>query len=456
MYSIATRCGVTNLDEDATRVLSQRTATFLIIAMMIGTGIFTTSGFLLADIGSPSAVLLAWIVGGVAAIAGALCYAELGAAYPHNGGEYILISRLVHPAAGFGSAFASLLAGFAAPLAGSAMAFEAYLYEAIGHQVLAEGVLATLAVVLTSVAFSLSRRLAFGGQDVFTAIKIALMVGFVLLGLGALIHNPSATTVTETSALSAALSPSFAAGLVYVAYAYTGWNTAVYVAGEVRNPKRALPRAILRGAGLVTVLYVLITLAIVYSGPMETLAASGKTVTHVAAKFLFGEGAARWISTVIALGLISNVGALVAAGPPVTAAVGASIPRLRVLALSTRAGTPWLATLMQALIALVLLWTASFDAILVFVGASLTLSSAITVLGLFVHRRRTQDSLEQDVFRTPLYPLTPLVFLALAIWMLIFATIEKPNVLLWTLGLYAAAAIGYAALQKRNASQNAA
>ncbi len=432
--------------ERSARVLGMRTATFLIIAMMIGTGIFTTSGFLLSDIGSRIAVLLAWAVGGVAAIAGALCYAELGAAYPHNGGEYLLVSRLVHPAAGFGAAIASLLAGFAAPLAGSAMAFEAYTYEALGRVVLPEGVLASATVVFTSFAFSLSRRHAFGGQDLFTALKLALMLAFVALGLAALVLRPSQTPTADAIGLKAALSAPFAAGLVYVAYAYLGWNTAIYVAGEVRAPKRTLPRSVLLGAGAVAVLYLLITTVIIYSAPSGVLAASGKTVTHVAATNLFGAGTARWVSAIIAIGLVSNVGALVAAGPPVTAAVGTAMPRLRVLAARTRSGTPWLATILQALIALVLLWTASFDAILVFVGASLTVSSAVTVLGLFVHRKRGHG--DRASFRTPLYPLPPLVFLALALWMLVFATLEKPEVLAWTLAIYAGSAIGYAALRE--------
>jgi APA family basic amino acid/polyamine antiporter len=406
------------------------TASFLVVATMIGTGIFTTTGFLVRDVGSYPAVLLAWVIGGVTAVFGALGYAELVAAFPHNGGEYRLLTRVFGRPIGFMSAWASLVVGFAAPMAASAVAFEAYAFAAVGYDFLPPHSLAIGLVLVLSVLYGWSTTAAERFQNAFTIGKIALIVA--LIGAGFVFGRPSTVFsggfAAEGGAApglgSALLSSKFAVGLIFVSYAYSGWNSAAYIAGEVKDPTKTLPRALFFGTGLVMLLYVGLTAAFLGATDGASLAGAGARVGHVAAVALFGEWAARALSAIIAVGLISAVGALVAAGPLIYASAGEDYPVLRHFSARPGGGGPVLSIALQSALALVMILTAQFDAILTYSGITLSVVAALTVSGVFVLRHREPD-LERP-YKTWGHPWSTLTFLALTAWMVIYAVVDVP------------------------------
>jgi basic amino acid/polyamine antiporter, APA family len=403
---------------DRARKLGPLSATLLVVASMVGTGVFTTAGFLVRDLGSVPAVLALWGVGGVLATAGALSYAELGAALPDNGGEYHLLSRIYHPAIGFVSGWVSLVVGFSAPAAASALAFGAYAHAALpGLPPLA----ASLGVLLLlATAHATSVRFGTGIQNLTTIGLVLLAIGFVVVGLGRV--DTSRALSSSLPFGEAIVAPSFAVGLVYVSFAYSGWNAAIYVAGEIQRPAKALPAALMVGTLLVTLLYLALNFVFVTAAPASALA--GKLeVGQIAAQHLFGAGAARVMSILIALALATTVSALLMTGPRVYEAMGVDYPRLGLLARRKRGG-PTAAIVLQAALAAAMLMTATFDQLLSYIGFTLAVSSALTVAGVFVLRWR-EPSLPRP-YRVLGHPVTPALAIAISGWMVIHSLVERP------------------------------
>lgn len=422
------------MSRDPERELGVRTAALLVVASMIGTGVFTTTGFLVRDVGSAPAVLVAWLVGGVAALCGALAYGELAAALPANGGEYALLSRIYHPALGLVAGLVSFVVGFAAPAAASAIAFGVYLrgvFPALGEL---HATVASLVLLVGAGALHLlTARGGRGVQDATTAVKVALLVVFVALGLP---HGDVSRLSASTQPFGdAVFGAPFAAGLVYVAYAYTGWNAAAYVAGETRDPGRNVPRALALGTAVVTLVYLALNATFLAAAPADALAGRLE-VGEIAARSLFGDVGARLVSAVIAWGLVSNVGAFLFAGPRILEAIGRDVPRLHALSKRRAGGGPIASTLILLALALAMALSASFDALLLYVGVLLSLFAGLTAAGVFVLRRREPELLRP--YRAFGHPATTLVFLALTTWMIAHATIERPTVAAW-----AAATLGF-------------
>jgi APA family basic amino acid/polyamine antiporter len=402
------------------RGLGLGSATALVIASMVGTGVFTTTGLLVEALRSPLAVLAAWAAGGALALSGALCYAELSAALPRNGGEYQLLGRIYHPAAGFAAGVVSIAVGFAAPLAASALAFGRYLSAAV------PGVPPLLASVAAVAVFALLHGfdVAWGGraQAGVTAALVVLIAAMAAAGLAlgepARILEPAARPAAE-----AVLSPEFAVALVLVSFSYSGWNGAAYVAGEVRAPSRNLPLALLLGTALVTVLYLGLNAAFLAAAPAADLAGVVE-VGHVAARRLAGPAAGRILSGVVAVVLASSVGAMILAGSRVYEAIGSDHRALAFLARRTSRGAPAAAVAVQVALALAMVVTSSFGALLAFIGFTLSVVAGLTVLGVVVLRLR-EPGLARP-YRTWGYPATPLLFLALSAWMVGHSLAERP------------------------------
>lgn len=431
--------------EPPARRLGVLTATLLVIASMVGTGVFTTTGVVVADVPSVPAVLGAWLLGGVLALAGALSYAELGAALPRNGGEYQILGRVYHPAVGFVAGWISLVVGFSAPIAASALAFGDYL-AAVVPGVPPIGAAVVLVVAL-AVVHAIDVRVGSGVQNAFTLGKVGLVVVFIVAGAfaadGSHLAAPASVSVGD-----AVLDPTFAVALILVTFAYCGWNGAVYIAGEVRDPGRTLPLALLGGTAIVVVLYLGLNLVFLASAPLGAL--SGKVeVGHVAAVRLFGPDAGRLLSSLIALALVSSVSAMLMAGPRVYATMGADHPRLRVLARRTGRGGPFAAVVLQAVVAVAMILTASFGTLLAYIGFTLSISGGLTVAGVLVLRRREPDLARP--YRTWGYPVTPLLFIALSLWMVVYTLIERPEAALPGLGTLAAGGVAYLFLGRRGA-----
>lgn len=397
------------------------TGTLLIVANMIGVGVFTTTGFMAGALGSPVAILVAWAIGGVAAFCGALAYAELGAALPRNGGEYQLLSRIYHPAFGFTAGWVSLTVGFAAPQALFSMTFGDFLSELLfGDSSQYPGwnpplVFGLILMAVLSVLHGIHLGVGSRGHNLFTLGKVILIVGFIAGGL--IFGDLSRVTAAgEQSAVAAIRSPIFAVELVFVSFSYTGWNTAAYLAGEFRNPSRDIPWSVLAGTAIVAVLYLGLNVVFLASGPLTDLADAKNKVAHVAAADLFGMGGGRFVSWMIVIGLISTLSANIMAGPRVYEAMGRDYPLLRFLTVRRAGGGPVVAILLQAAVATVMMVTASFETLLSYASITLSLIASLTVLGVVVLRFR-EPNLARP-YRTWGYPVTPLAFLAIEGWMI--------------------------------------
>ena len=401
--------------------ISVITATNLVIANMIGTGVFTSLGFQVAAINSDFALIGLWVVGGVAALCGALCYAELATALPRSGGEYNYLSRIYHPALGFLAGWISAVVGFPAPIALAALAFGKYV------QVFTPGVspvVISLVVVWIITAIHLfGLRVEEMFQNWSTFLKVGLILGFIAAGF--FVANPQQLDLAAgAGGLATLMSGPFAVSLVYVMYSYSGWNAASYITEEVENPAKNLPWALLVGTIIVTLLYVVLNFIFLLATPKHVL--SGQVeVGLLAGRAIFGPLGGNLVSALIAVGLIATISAMAWIGPRITKRMAEDLPKLRLFARSSPHGTPYVAVLFQLIVVTILVVTGTFDAVLIYTQFSLLLCSFLTVLGLIVLRAR-EPGLERP-YKVWLYPITPLLFLIITLWMMIFVVLGKPT-----------------------------
>ena len=390
----------------------------LVFSSMVGTGVFTSLGFQVAVLPSPFVILVVWAAGGVVALCGALSYAELAAALPRSGGEYHYLSRIFHPVLGLMAGVVSIFVGFSAPLALGSMACGSYFARAF-PSVHAAAVPAIVVVALAAVHAG-TLRLSGLFQVATSAFKVLLIAAFLVAGF---ILAQGANFHPARGDVALIASPAFAISLMYVMYSYSGWNAAVYIAGEVKNPSRTLPWALAAGTLFVMLLYVGLNAVFLASAPISEL--SGKIeVGEVAASHLLGARGGQIMSGVIAGGLVAALSAMTWAGPRVAQVAGEDFGVLSWLAPKSRAGIPVRALALQTVLVLVLLFTASFESVLLYAQFALVACSCFTVLGVIVLRWR-EPGLARP-FRCPLYPLPPLVFLAAGLFALAYTLVERP------------------------------
>lgn len=402
------------------RTVSTTTAAALAVADMIGIGVFTSLGFQVQGIPSAFSVLMLWVVGGVTALCGALSYAELATALPRSGGEYNFLSRIFGRAVGFMAGWVSATVGFAAPIALAAMAFGQYFAGVVpGAPPLLLGLAVAWVIGLVHL-----RGVEMGAtfHNASTALKLVLIVGLIVAGFA--FGTPQPISFAPTAADFGYMSGApFAVGLVFVMYAYSGWNAATYISGEVRDPQRSLPIALVTGTLIVAVLYVLLNAVFLYTTPMDAMAGQ-IDIGLIAGTHIFGDTGGRLIGALICIGLISAISAMTWIGPRVTMVMGEDFPLLRVFARKSKAGVPAVAILLQVAVTTLLLLTGSFEAVLEYIQFSLTLCSFLAVLGVIV-LRVTQPDLPRP-YRVHGYPLVPLVFLAVTGFMLYYLVRERP------------------------------
>ena len=408
-----------NKNQNSSRI-GLSTATCIIVANMIGTGVFTSLGFQVVDLRSGFTLLLLWLVGGIFAICGALTYSELGAAMPHSGGEYYYLSQIYHPIIGFLSGWVSVTVGFAAPIAAAAMALGAYFSSVF--PLVPQLAIALLVVIGVSLIHTRNLKLGSYFQLVFTILKVLLIV--ILIACGLLLANSQGLGfLPSINDLDLIFSSPFAVSLVYVTYSYSGWNAAVYLASEVEEPEKNIPRSLISGTLIVIGLYLLLNFIFLYTTPLDSLAGELE-VGYIAASQIFGASGAKIMGLLISFGLISSISSMVLAGPRVTQVIGEDIPLFKILAKKNHNGIPYYSILLQLSIVIILLITSSFDRVITYLGFTLTLSSFITVLGVFIHRFRYPEI--RRPYKTWGYPITPLIFLGISLWMLIFIFLDKP------------------------------
>ncbi len=402
----------------------------VIAACMIGTGVFTSLGYQVynakfdSGLKSNLAILVLWATGGLVALCGARVYAELSRRFPGSGGEYNYLSRIYHPALGFLSGWVSATIGFAAPIALSAMAFGGYFTKIVpaANPTIVALVVIGLATFINFLGLTLSEMVQKGT----TYLNLTLIIGLICCGW-LIAGNTEHFQLSQgwEADWSDITSHSFAVSLIYVSYAFSGWNAVTYVAGDVKNPLKNVPRSLLISVALVATLYVLLNFIFLLRVPQAELAGQVE-VGAIAANAIFGDIGEKLISAMICLGLLASVLAMTIAGPRLTEKMGQDIAGLKFVAITNKQGAPIVAILIQTLIAIILAVTNSFDAVLRYVGFTLALFTCLTVFGLFISRILNKNEGDESIRPTIIPIIAAIIFVALELWMLIFTMIDHP------------------------------
>jgi len=404
---------------------SKKAATSVIIANMIGTGVFTSIGFQLMDIQSTFLLVLLWTVGGIAALCGAATYAELGSALPRSGGEYNFLGRIYHPLAGFISGWISTVIGFAAPIAAVALAFSDYSTAIIfGSQpIWIKKIIACLLVLIITLIHVKNKNISGKFQIGFTSIKVFLIIGFCLCAFTITPEPQPISFLPQKDDFKILTSTAFGISLIYVSYAYTGWNAAVYITSELERPQKELPKILLIGTATVMVLYLLLNIAFLYSSPIADL--EGKTeIGYIAAVNIFGSNGAAIVGLMLSLLLISTVSAMIIAGPRALQAIGEDFNSLSFLSKVNKSDIPENAIYFQSIISLIYIFTSSFEKIIIFAGMILALNSFLAILGVFVLRKKEPDLIRP--YKTFGYPFVPAFYLIITFIMIAMAAANAP------------------------------
>jgi basic amino acid/polyamine antiporter, APA family len=401
------------------RTIGFVTASSIVIANIIGTGIFTSLGFQLVDIQSGFPLLMLWIIGGITALCGALCYGELSAALPRSGGEYNFLSEIYHPALGFMAGFVSATVGFAAPIALAAMAFGKYF---VGVFDVGSPVVLSFVVVWVVTLFHLQNlQIGSAFQNVWTIVKL-LLIG-ALIAAGFLVEpKQEITFLPQTSDTISIFGGAFAVALVYVMYSYSGWNASSYIIGEVKKPEKNVPRSLLAGTLIVITAYVLLNAIFLATTPQEEMRGQLE-VGLIAGKHIFGANGGRVAGAIICLGLVSAISSMTWIGPRVSMSMGEDHWLLRLLGRKNPHGIPTNAIVLQVLIVNVLLLTRSFESVVQYTQFSLLLCSLFTVLGVMV-LRATRPEIARP-YRVWAYPLPPIIFAVITLWMMFYLLRSK-------------------------------
>jgi len=419
-------------------------AVTLVIANMIGTGVFTSLGYQVGPIPSGFAILILWLVGGVVALAGAFTYAEIATTLKKSGGEYFYLGKIIHPALGFVSGWMSLLVGFAGAISAVAIAIGAYSTHMLGLPVKA---IAIVAIVGVSAIHWFGVKTGGRAQTLLTSTKLLLILFFCIAPFFRdEAHLSGINFLPHAGDWSLIMSPGFAESLVFVVYAYTGWNAAAYIAGNLKNPSRSLPRALIAGTLTVVVVYLSLNAMFLYSASFNELNGQNDIGNVVALK-LFGPRTGAIFSALFSIALLSTLSAMTIAGPRVTEAMGEDYPIFKSFTVKNRFDMPYLAILVQAGWSILLVVISSFKEIIQYISISLSLFSMATVLSIF-YIRKTYPVSERP-FTMPLYPMPPIVFTVCTCWMIYYVTSDDPKIILYSFGTMVPGLILYFVASKK-------
>ncbi len=382
---------------------------------MIGTGVFTSLGFQLSAVQNSWTILILWVAGGLLALFGAFAYAELGTHYKESGGDYIYLSRVFHPLLGYLSAWAGLTVGFSAPVALAAMAFTKYLspFGLNDNKWLAISV-----IVLIGLMQSFTIRHSSRFQNISTFVKVIFIV--VLIFLGFFVDSNTGNALQfDGSWKQELLNPGFAVSMVYVFFAYTGWNAAAYVAEEIDEPRKNLPLALIGSTLFVAVVYVLFQFALLKNATVTDMQ-DKEEVSFIAFNNLLGSAGGKWVSVFIAVQLIATISSYLWVGPRVTYAMANEYRLWKPLAKRNEHQIPVRAIWLHVLLSIILALSGSFEKVLLYAGFVLQLMASLTVAtSLFLKKK-------EAVFKSPLKPLLQIIFLVFNAGVLIFTFVDRP------------------------------
>lgn len=402
------------------KLINPSRAIAIVVSNMIGTGVYTSLGLQAAGVHSVLALVFIWITGGLVALCGALTYGELAARIPRSGGEYIFLSKIFHPAIGFLSGFISMTIGFAAPMAISAIALGNYVNNI---SPVSPTTIAVIVIIILTILNSSSFKTGANFNFVMTSINILLILTLCTMGFIKGHHSGFLLTFGHSD-LKQIISPAFAVSLVYVSFAYSGWNSAAYITNQIKDPVRNLPIILFIGTIIVMTLYTLLNFVFLYTVPLADL--EGKVdVAYLSAQNIFGYVGGKFVAILISIGLIASINSLLIVGPRVTQAIAIDYNPLRSMGTENKHGSPVYATLMLTLIALALIGTSTFEQIMTLIGFTLSLFTIMSVTGVIVLRYKMKKNGE-DFYQTFGYPFVPIFFILVEGCMMIFVFYHRP------------------------------
>ena len=404
--------------ENLKNKIGWKTATAIVISNMIGTGVFTTLGFQVVELQNTITIFLLWFIGGVLALFGAFCYAELGTFFKGNGGDYIYLSKTYHPLLGYLSSWISLVIGFSSPVSLAALAMAKYLSVFQGEF----GTYFAIVVILL-VALALSFSISISGKfhNFFTFIKVSFVVVLIIIGV-LLSQNPIHTSLNfGNSWEQEILLPAFATSLVFVTYAYTGWNSASYIAGEINKPQKNLPKSLIIGTVFVTFCYVFINYIMLKHAPIEAL--KGKEdIMGIAANYMFGSTFGKIVNVFIALQLVATISGYLWVGSRITQATASENKLWSFLAVKNKKNIPVRAIFAHAIIAIIIISTGSFKQIFLYTAFVLQLLSTLAISTAFFLKKS-----DRKLFKSNLFYVFPTIFVLFSGYILYFTFINNPK-----------------------------
>jgi APA family basic amino acid/polyamine antiporter len=428
------------------RQIGTLSAAALVVANTVGAGVFTTSGFAIADLHTPERVLLAWLCGGALAAAGAISYGAMARHIPESGGEYTFLARIVHPFAGFVAGWVSLVGGFTAPIAAAALTLQAYLGRLVGPD-MGGGWIAVVAIGLACVVHLRLRR-GVHLQNIAVAIKLSLLIAFAVAG-GWIVHRQPSPSSEPAAAVPPFDVTSFAMALVWISFAYSGWNAAVYIGGLVRNPRTALPRALIVGTACVAIVYLGVNAVFLHAAPIDAIAGR-PDIAAVAAVAIGGPALGIGVSLLVALALLTSISSMVMTGSRVYARMAED--GLFPAWLGVGDAVPARAVLFQGVAAIVIVWNAELVEVLGYVGILLGLSAAATVMSLIYARHRRGAG----AVPIPGYPWVQAGFIAATLTISALMAVRDPGSVAIALGSVAAGVPVYLWMRSRGRLPSAA
>ena len=416
-----------------TAKIGWKTASGLVIANMIGTGVFTSLGFQLVDLNNTWSIVLLWTVGGVMALIGAFTYAELGTHFRKSGGDYVFLSRIFHPVLGYLYAWISLVVGFSAPVAIAAMAMTHYLKPFLRED--AGKWIGIAMILIVSAIHSVSIRQSGRFQDVTSLLKVVFIA--ILIGIGFwLMPEVTPSLNFDASWKSELLLPGFAVSLIYVSYAYTGWNAAAYIVEEIKAPRKNLPKALITGTLLVMLLYVLLQVVLLKHASLSQLTGRVEVAT-IAFSNLFPLQGGAWVSFFIALQLIGTISGYLWVGPRVTRAMAQEFRLWKPLAHTNASGIPVRALWLNSAISILLALSGSFEEVVLYTGFVLQVMGTLSVASLLFVKRK------KNTFKSPWRPVPQLIFIVFSLWIIGYMLYDRPLESLAGLGIIAIGLVVY-------------
>lgn len=420
-------------EDNLQRKLGLFPATNIVVANMIGAGIFTTSGLLMAGLNNPLLMLALWVIGGIIALCGAFSYGELGAAMPGAGGEYLFLSKLYHPIFGFLSGWVSFMVGFSAPIAASAMGFSEYFCRALpvipgwleSSGIMEPAITKTFLSVSVILIFTFIhyRGIKSGAlvQNILTILKVALIVFLLLAGF--LSGNGDIGNFSSGGRVSSGFAgwKTIGLSLMWIMFAYSGWNASTYLGAEIKNPSKILPRSLIYGTGIVIFLYLSINILYVYGiKPQEMKGVI--SVGGLAMGNLFGKAADTLFSLLIAFALFSSLSAFIIIGPRVYYSMAKDGLFFKSVAkIHPKFQVPSNSIILQCMIAVILALSGTFEQVLTYMGFALGIFPILTVLGVIKLRKDNPSAL-----RIAGYPFTQILFVTTGVMILVLSFLERP------------------------------